>query len=302
MLDPAIETFLAVAECGSFTKAARQLYISPTAVMKQINALEQRLGLTLLARTAHGVQLTAAGEVICKDAKFMQEYARRSLAAARAAQVSAEHMFCVGTSLLNPAKPFMDLWQLVGRAFPDYSLHLVPFEDDHRGIVSEIAQLGEKFDFLVAVCNSKTWLEECNMLPLGCCRMMVSMRHDHPLARKELLQISDLHGQTLMMVAEGDSQLNDNLRHDLQQHHPQVHIEDTAHFYDLSVFNRCAETDNLLLTLECWQNVHPALVTLPVEWEYSNTYGLLYAKDPCADVQRFVQAASEAIAKGGELP
>lgn len=299
MLDPALETFITVAVCGSFTRAAKQLYISPTAVMKQINTLEQHLGLTLLQRTAHGVRLTAAGEIIYKDGQFMQDYARRSVIKARAAQADAERVFCIGTSLLNPAKPFMDLWCLVSDQFPGYKLHLVPFEDDHRGVAAEIAQLGEKFDFLVGVCDSKTWLGQCNMLPLGSCKMMVAVRHDHPLAQKEQLQISDLHGQTLMMVAEGDSRLNDTLRHDLQRTHPQVRIEDTSHFYDLSVFNRCAETDNLLLTLESWQNVHPALVTLPVEWDYSNTYGLLYAKDPDKDVQKFVRAASEAVRKGG---
>lgn len=75
--------------------------------------------------------------------------------------------FCVGASLLNPAKPFMDLWYRVNKKFSNYKLHLVPFEDDHKGILSEIAQLGEKFDFLLAVCDSKLWLDKCNMLPLG---------------------------------------------------------------------------------------------------------------------------------------
>ena len=41
MFDGKLETFIKVAECGSFTKAAEDLYITPTAVMKQINALEK---------------------------------------------------------------------------------------------------------------------------------------------------------------------------------------------------------------------------------------------------------------------
>lgn len=32
----------------------------------------------------------------------------------------------------------------------------------------------------------------------------------------------------------------------------------------MSVFNRCIETGNVLLILECWQDVHPALVSIPV--------------------------------------
>ena len=34
MYNPILDTFLAAADCGSFTKAAERLYISPTAVMK----------------------------------------------------------------------------------------------------------------------------------------------------------------------------------------------------------------------------------------------------------------------------
>ena len=40
MYEPMLDTFLAVADCGSFMKAAEQLFISPTAIMKQMNSLE----------------------------------------------------------------------------------------------------------------------------------------------------------------------------------------------------------------------------------------------------------------------
>ena len=43
MYNPLLDTLIAVADCGSLTKAAERLYISSTAVMKQINALENHL-------------------------------------------------------------------------------------------------------------------------------------------------------------------------------------------------------------------------------------------------------------------
>ena len=43
MYNPMLDTFIAVSNYGSFTKAAEHLYISPTAVMKQMNALESHL-------------------------------------------------------------------------------------------------------------------------------------------------------------------------------------------------------------------------------------------------------------------
>lgn len=295
MLNPLINVFLCVADCGSFTKAAGNLFLSPTAVMKQINAFEAHLGLKLFERTSHGVHLTPAGEVIYRDARFLSDYSRRSIDAARHAMERESKLFRVGNSLLNPAKPFMDLWYEANREFPGYKLHLVPFEDDHESILSEIAGLGDKFDFLVGVCDSRTWLDRCHLLPLGHYRKMCAVSREHPLAAKDCLEISDLYGETLMMVAEGDSEVNDYIRHDLAEKHPAIHIEDTPHFYDISVFNRCAGTQNVLLTLECWKDVHPALVTIPVKWEYSIPYGLLYSLNPPEDVNKFVSVTRKIL-------
>lgn len=290
MYNHMLDTFIAAADCGSFTKAAERLYISPTAVMKQINTLENSLDLKLVERTSAGIRLTAAGAVIYRDAKFMIDYSGKSLVAARAAMHVCDTVFCVGTSLLNPAKPFMDLWYRVNRDFPDYKLHLVPFEDNHEGILAEIGLLGEKFDFLIGVCDSKAWLSRCNFLPLGRYKKMIAVPGNHRLAGKNRIEIEDLYGETLMMVRRGDSGVNDFLRNDLETHHPQIHIEDTPPFYDLSVFNRCAETGNVLLSIECWQEVHPGLVTIPVNWDYSIPYGLLYSFDAPEDVNKFVEA------------
>ena len=291
MYNPLLDTFLAVADCGSFTKAADKLFITPTAVMKKMNVLEAHLNLKLIDRTPAGVDLTPAGKVIYRDAKFIMDYSKKSVAAANAATLDYDTTFCVGTSLLNPAKPFMDLWYKINQSFPDYKLHLVPFEDNHDGILSEIKKLGEKFDFLIGVCDSKAWLSICSFLPLGRYKKMVAVSRDHRLAEKKQINIEDLHGETLMMVGRGDSGVNDFIRNDLEKNHPQIHIEDTPQFYDLSVFNRCAESGNILLTSECWQDVHPGLISIPVNWDYSIPYGLLYSTNADKDVLKLVETA-----------
>lgn len=185
----------------------------------------------------------------------------------------------------------MDLWYKINADFPNYKLHLVPFEDNHEGILSEIKKLGEKFDFLIGVCDSRAWLSLCNFLPLGRYKKMVAVSRDHRLAEKKQINIEDLYGETLMMVSRGDSGVNDFIRNDLEKNHPQIRIEDTPQFYDLSVFNRCAESGNVLLTIECWRDVHPGLVSIPVNWEYSIPYGLLYSINPDKDVLRLVEKA-----------
>lgn len=290
MYNPLLNTFVAVADCGSFTKASETLFISPTAVMKQMNALEKHLELKLIERTPSGIYLTQAGAVIYKEAKFMMEYSQKAISRAKAALYDYETTFCVGTSTLNPAKPFMDLWYLVNQDFPAYKLHLVPFADNHDGILSEIEKLGEKFDFLIGVCDSKEWLSRCNFLLLGRYAKVVAVSREHPLASKTRINIEDLYGETLMMVRKGDSETNDHIRRNLEENHPEIHIEDTPQFYDLSVFNRCAKTGNVLLTIECWRDVHPGLVSIPVNWDYSIPYGLLYSFDAPKDVLQFVEA------------
>lgn len=295
MYNHMLDTFIAVADCGSFTKAAERLYISPTAVMKQMNTLESHLDLKLVERTSSGVRLTSAGSVIYQDSKFMIDYSAKSLASARAAIHANDTTFCIGTSLLNPAKPFMDLWYRVNKDFSEYKLHLVPFEDNHEGILCEIEQLGIKFDFLIGVCDSKEWLSRCNFLALGRYKKMIAVSREHRLAGREMVDIEDFYDETLMMVAPGDSGVNDFLRNDLEKHHPKITIEDTPPFYDLSVFNRCAETGNILLTIECWQEVHPGLVTIPVNWDYSIHYGLLYSFDAPEDVLRFAETVKNFV-------
>lgn len=57
----------------------------------------------------------------------------------------------------------------------------------------------------------------CQFLPLGRYRKMVAVSRDHPLAAKQRLEISDLYGETLMMVRRGDSGVNDFLRNNIKK-------------------------------------------------------------------------------------
>ena len=106
MYNPLLTAFVCAADCGSFTKAAEKLYLSPTAVMKQINTLESHLQLQLISRTNQGIRLTPAGESIYADAKFLFDYSARAVRRARQRMSDYEKTFCVGTSILNPCKPF----------------------------------------------------------------------------------------------------------------------------------------------------------------------------------------------------
>lgn len=57
-----LQTFVAVAECGSFSEAARRRHIAQPALSRQIRDLEADLGCELLRRSGKGASLTPAGE------------------------------------------------------------------------------------------------------------------------------------------------------------------------------------------------------------------------------------------------
>jgi DNA-binding transcriptional LysR family regulator len=80
-----IEVFLAVAEEGSISGAARRLGVSPSAVSQQVAGLEQALGAQLLDRTARPVRLTPAGAMFRRHAQTIlnaEAEARTELAVA----------------------------------------------------------------------------------------------------------------------------------------------------------------------------------------------------------------------------
>src|SRR5436190_8572667 len=57
-----LSAFLAVAEERSFTRAAKRLGVSPSAMSHSIRGLEERLGVRLLSRTTRSVAPTEAGQ------------------------------------------------------------------------------------------------------------------------------------------------------------------------------------------------------------------------------------------------
>ncbi len=74
-----LEYFLAVASELNFTRAAEKLYVSQTAVTKQIQSLELQLGVPLFERTKKKVILTAAGNVFQREASNLLEHWKTSM-------------------------------------------------------------------------------------------------------------------------------------------------------------------------------------------------------------------------------
>ena len=74
-----LEMFRAVAEEGSFTRAAQRLHVSQSAVSRQLQLLEGELGGPLLHRSPKGVTLTAEGELLLKTANRIHRDLREAI-------------------------------------------------------------------------------------------------------------------------------------------------------------------------------------------------------------------------------
>ena len=271
------------------------MFISPTAVMKQINLLEESLDVRLFERTPRGLTLTNAGKSYYQDAKYMIQYAKDAQTRAKNAMQGNENMIRLGSSLTTPCQFLMELWPHIHEIAPDLKFEIINFENTPENAREILKNLGQNIDVVAGIFD-ETMLalrgctaQELIQVPL-CCAMSIY----HPLAQKPRLTMQDLHGHKLMLMKRNWSKYVDLLRDDLWENHPQVEIVDFS-FYDLEAFNRCEHDNVLLMAVPQWAHIHPLLKIVPVDWNYEIPFGLLYSPTPTQTVRHFLQAATKAF-------
>lgn len=281
MIHPQLQIFRVIAEQGSFTKAGAILHFTPTALMKQMNQLEARIGAKLFERTNHGIKLTQAGEVFLDEAKSLIEHSQ--LAIGRVMQkVNDDRILKVGASLLNPYQPFLSRWQALSSRMPSINLTLVPFDDDRSKISNVIHALGSTIDLFTGVCDSHLWLDSAQVLHLDDWSIVCAIPRAHELANKPVIEMDDLKNQNIMTLAHNLNLCCDPARAELEE--AGAVVLDAPHYYDLSIFNKCAEKNYLLLSLTGWRDVHPGFVLRTIRWKKCNIYkvpfGVIYSLNP----------------------
>ncbi|MBD5454262.1 MAG: LysR family transcriptional regulator [Lachnospiraceae bacterium] len=295
MYNPQLETFIRVADAGSFNKAAEESYITPTAVIKQINLLESSLDVKLFERTHRGLILTKAGKSLYQDTKYIIQYCKDSVTRAKNAMQESANVIRIGTSPMTPAQLLMQLWPKIQVNCPDMKFQIIPFDNTPENAREILGNLGKNIDVIGGIFDETMLnLRNCAGLQLSreplCCAVSVH----HRLAAKNKLLIEDLYGENLLLMRRDWSHYVDQLRDDLWQNHSQIHIIDFE-FYNMSIFNRCENSNDVLLAILGWANVHPLLKVIPVEWDHSIPYGLLHAPHPSETVKRFLEAAQAAV-------
>lgn len=296
MYNPQLETFLRVADAGSFNKAAEEAYITPTAVIKQINLLESSLDVKLFERTHRGLILTKAGKSLYQDTKYIIQYCKDSVTRAKNAMQEDTNIIRIGSSPITPAQLLMQLWPKIQARCPGIKFEIIPFENTPENAREILANLGRNIDVIGGIFD-ETMLEvrACEGLELSrepfCCAVSIH----HKLAEKDQLKIQDLYGENLLLMHRGWSHYVDRLRDDIWQNHSKIKIVDFD-FYNMNIFNRCENSNDVLLAIPGWANVHPLLKVIPVKWDHTIPYGLLHSSQPTETVKQFL-AAAQTVAK-----
>ena len=296
MFDGKLETFVKVAADGSFTKAAEGLYITPTAVMKQINALEAELAVTLFERTNHGLRLTPAGESFLRDARYLLEYADRAVQKAREIDEGENRRSIrIGTSVMTPAKFILDVWSRIQSRMPDLKIELIPFENNPVNSVEILRNLGQHID-IVAGLYDENFLKErrCLAAHMYDKKILLAVPVAHALSAETIITAEKLKNRKVLFIRRGWNRYIDDLRGKLEA--CGVKTEDFEMF-NMSAYNRAVTENTPIITVEGWEDVHPLLRLIPVDWEDSVPFGVFYSPTPAKLVKKFIGLLSSVAGK-----
>lgn len=194
-----IRAFLAVANSGSFAKAAIELNLSPSALTVQIQQLEEWLGVTLLERSPRQVSLTAAGqnnrgpmEKLLLDLDNIVS-GSRDLAALRRGVVTIAALPSLCSGALPPIlKTFRE-------HFPGVEVRL---RDVVAQRIDALVRDGE-VDFGLGVRARMSHGLDFEVVMVD--RLSLFVPLDHPLAGRDSIVLADIAGEPIILTGRDSS-------------------------------------------------------------------------------------------------
>ena len=135
-----LQYFVAIADAGSFTRAAERLLVAQPSLSQQIKSLERELGGPLLERLPTGVRLTAAGNVFVTDARAAithAESARRNARSALGLQAGELEVATVTSVAFGVLPPAFERWR---DRYPATTIALREYT--HRRALDEAVRIG----------------------------------------------------------------------------------------------------------------------------------------------------------------
>ncbi len=135
-----LQYFLAIADEGSFTRAATRLLVAQPSLSQQIKRLEQELGGPLLERLPTGVRLTAAGQAFVTEARAAvthAERARRNVRSALGLEAGTLEVATVTSVAFGVLPPAFELWH---ERYPATTIALREYP--HRRALDDAVRIG----------------------------------------------------------------------------------------------------------------------------------------------------------------
>lgn len=192
-----LKYFVKVAELLSFSKAAKELYITQSTLSQQIKQLEDELDMALFFRNNHKVTLTEAGETFLEGAKKTLAEADDNkakimdLALGHRGVLNIGVTYSFGSILTETVLAFK-------KEFPDVQLNLC-----YRNVMElmELVSDGE-LDFALSFRSSEKY-ESVESHILFDNKLCIVVREDHPLTRKSIVRLADLEDYEVILPSIG---------------------------------------------------------------------------------------------------
>lgn len=190
-----LQAFRAVAEMGSFRKAAESIHLSQPAFSRRIEKLEEALGVRLLDRTTRSVSLTAVGREFDRKVQALLTDLDATLLGIRG--VAATRMSEVTVAGV-PSTVYYHLSQVVSRYHQRYPRVRVRIIDASAGDVLAAVSGGEADFGLNFIGGQEPEIEFRTLLEE---RFVAAVRRDHELARRRKVSWSELANHDFISVS-----------------------------------------------------------------------------------------------------
>jgi LysR family hydrogen peroxide-inducible transcriptional activator len=188
---------VALADTGHFGRAAQRTFVSQPTLSAQLKKLEEYLGVKLVERHPKNVQLTEVGKQIVARARHMLSEGDEILALARNNTDPLSGKLKV--ALIPTIGPYLlpRVMQKLRKALPQLGLMLYEYQTED--LLKRVKE-GEIDVGILALPIEQDGLE-CRRLYRE--EFTVALPSDNPLAQKPSIKVSDLKGQTLLLLEDG---------------------------------------------------------------------------------------------------
>lgn len=191
-----LQFYVAAAEAGSVSGAARALSISQSSVTEAIRGLEDDLGVVLFDRQARGILLTHKGSAFLRHARQILA----DVATARSAFVeeaeAATGRLSLGVTSLVAGYVLSDILARYRRAFPQIELNVIEDNGDYL----QHLLIGGELDVAVLLTSSVKDRLALNVETLVVSPYRLWLPLGHPLAQQETITLEELAGQPLIQL------------------------------------------------------------------------------------------------------